>query len=331
MIGRIIMTKPKVFIARPVPKKVEEFVAEYCEYKKWDHDEKISKDELIENLVDVEGLLTVGTSIDEEILSRSPKLKVVSNISVGYDNFDIEAMRKNGVIGTNTPFVLNETVSDLVMALIISTARRITQMDQYVKQGRWKNEIGSDLFGADVNHATLGLIGMGRIGKCVARKAKLGFDMNVLYYNRNRRPDVENELGVEYSDFDDLLKKSDFISVMVPYNRDTYHMIDYREFDLMKESAIFINASRGQTVNERALIDALNDKKIFAAGLDVYEKEPVEGNNPILEMCNVVTLPHIGSATKKTRFDMAMLAAENLTAAVLGKVPPNVVPELRDL
>lgn len=325
------MDKPKVFIAKPIPEKVEAFISEYCEYRKWDSDERIPKDKLIENLADAEGLLISGTKIDEEILSHSPKLKVVSDISVGYDNFDIEAMKRKSVMGTNTPFVLNETVSDLVLALMISAARRITELDQYVKQGRWKKEIENDGFGVDMNHATLGIIGMGRIGEYVARKAKLGFNMDVLYYNKNRRLNIEKELGVEHENFDDLLKKSDFISIMVPYNKHTHHMIDYREFDMMKKSMIFINTSRGQVVNEKALIDALNNKKILAAGLDVYETEPVSPDNPLLKMPNVITVPHIGSATEKTRFDMAMLAAKNLVKAVLGEVPPNVVPELKDL
>ncbi|MHC6181509.1 2-hydroxyacid dehydrogenase [Clostridium sp. JNZ X4-2] len=325
------MDKPKVFIAKPIPEKVEDLISKYCEYKKWDSDERIPKDKLIENLADVKGLLTSGTKIDEEILFHSPELKVVSDISVGYDNFDIEAMKKKGVIGTNTPFVLNETVSDLILALMISSARRITELDQYVKQGRWKKEIQSDNFGVDMNHATLGIIGMGRIGEYVARKARLGFNMDVLYYNKNRRVNIEKELGVKYENFDDLLKKSDFISIMVPYNKHTWHMIDYREFDMMKKSAIFINTSRGQVVNEKALIDALNNKKILAAALDVYETEPINPDNPLLKMSNAITVPHIGSATAKTRFNMAMLAAENLVKAVRGEVPPNIVPELKDI
>ncbi|CAB1255195.1 2-hydroxyacid dehydrogenase [Clostridium sp. MT-14] len=325
------MDRPKVFIAKPVPKEVEEFIAKYCDYKKWDSDSEISEGELIKNLKDVEGLLTSGTKINDRILAHSPRLKVVSDISVGYDNFEINAMKQRKVIGTNTPFVLNETVSDLIMTLIMSTARRISELDSYVKKGKWKKDIDSNLFGVDINHATLGIIGMGRIGECVARKAKFGFNMNVLYHNRNRRLNIENELGVQYESLDDLLKKSDFISVMVPYNKNTYHIIDYKEFDLMKKSAIFINASRGQTVNEKALVDALNNNKILAAGLDVYETEPIDPENPLLKMTNVITLPHIGSATAKTRFDMAMLAAENLVKAVLGKTVPNMVPELKDL
>lgn len=323
------MSKPKIFITKPIPKEVENFLSQYCDYEKWDSDEKIPTEELIKNIDDIEGLLTTGIKIDRELLSHSPKLKVVSDISVGYDNFDIDAMKEKNIIGTHTPFVLTETVSDLVLALILSTARRITELDQYVKGGKWEKEIGDELFGVDIHHATLGIIGLGRIGKSVAKKAKLGFDMNVIYYNIHRKLDIEKDLGIEYSDLESLLKESDFIAVMVPFNKDTYHFIDSKEFDLMKKSAIFINASRGQTVNEKALIDALKNKKILAAGLDVYEKEPVNLDNPLLKMPNVVTVPHIGSATAKTRFDMAMLAAENLVKAVQGKTPPNVVPELK--
>jgi gluconate 2-dehydrogenase len=323
------MNKPKIFITRPIPLEVENFLSQYCDYKKWDSDEQIPKEELIKNIGDIEALLTAGIKIDDEFLSHSPKLRVVSNISVGYDNFDINAMKNRNIIGTNTPFVLTETVSDLVMALILSSARRICEMDRYVKSGKWKKEISNDLFGIDIHHATLGLVGVGRIGESVAQKAKLGFNMNVLYYDINRKTEIEKNLGIQYSTMENLLKESDFVAIMVPLNKHTYHLIDNKEFELMKESAIFINTSRGQTVNETALVEALENKKIRGAGLDVYEEEPTSFDNPLLKMSNVVTVPHIGSATSKTRFDMDMLAAQNLVKAIQGQTPPNVIPELR--
>lgn len=323
------MNKPKVFIEKPIPKEVESYIAQYCDCKKFNYCENISRAKLFEQLFDVEGLLTSGSKIDEELLSYAPKLKVVSNISVGYNNFDLEAMKNRKVLGTNTPYVLDDTVADLVFALILSTARRVPELDSYVKQGKWDIKDEEILYGTDVHHSTLGIIGMGRIGEAIAKRAKFGFDMNVLYHNRSRKLEAEKKLGVKYSVLESLLRNSDFIVLMTPLTKETYNLIDYREFELMKKSAIFINASRGQTVNESALVYALQNKKILAAGLDVYKKEPVDTDNPLLNMPNVVTLPHIGSATAKTRFNMAMVAAENLVKAVLGEVPPNIVPELR--
>lgn len=322
------MYKPKVYIATKVPDKVEKYIAQFCDYEKWEGKKSISKTELLGKIADKEGLILSGVKVDKEMLDSAPKLKVVSNISVGYNNFDLEAMKSRNIIGTNTPDVLTETVADLIFGLILSSARRIVEMDKYVKEGEWKAGSDSELFGVDVHDATIGIIGMGRIGQAVAKRAKLGFNMDVLYYNRNRKLEVEESLGVKRSDFKSLLQKSDFIVLMTPLTNDTYHLIDYDEFDMMKKSAIFINASRGETVNEQALIESLQNKKILGAGLDVYKKEPIEKDNPLLKMSNVVTLPHLGSATEKTRFDMAMLAAQNLVNGVLGQIPPNVVPEL---
>ena len=323
------MKRPKVFISKPIPVEVENYIARHCDYKKWEHEKEIPREILLKEVADCNGVLLTGHRIDEELLSNAPNLKIVSNISVGYNNFDIAAMKKHNVMGTHTPYVLDDTVADLVFGLILASARRIPELDRFVKDGKW--EAGDDkiFFGVDVHHATIGIIGMGRIGEAIAKRAKLGFDMNVLYYNRTRKTAFEEKMGVKYRNLETLLKESDFIVLMTPLTEETYHLIDYKEFSLMKKSAIFINASRGQTVNEEALIDALQNKKILGAGLDVFDKEPIDPDNPLLKMNNVVTLPHIGSATAKTRFDMAMLAAKNLVKGVLGEVPPNLVPELR--
>lgn len=237
-------------------------------------------------------------------------------------------MKERNIIGTNTPGVLDNTVADLIFGLILSSARRIAELDRYVKEGNWKREEDETLFGIDVHHSTLGIIGMGRIGEAVAKRAKFGFDMEVCYHNRNRKKEAEERLGVEYCDLKSLLAKSDFIVLMTPLSDETHHFIDFEEFNIIKNTSIFINASRGKTVNEEALIEALKSKKIRGAGLDVYEKEPVNPENPLLKMSNVVTVPHIGSATEKTSFDMIMLAAENLVKALYGETPPNIVPEL---
>lgn len=324
------MNRPKVYITEKIPEEVEKYIAEFCEYEKWDSETKIPREILLQKLEDKDGVMLTGIKIDEELLKRAPRLKVVSDITVGYNNFDVEAMKKRKVLGTNTPYVLDDTVADLIFGLMLSASRRIVELDRYVKNNKWTPRDDKNLYGLDVHHATLGIIGMGRIGEAVAKRARLGFDMEVLYYNRTRKEDAEEKLGVKYSDFDSLIEKSDFIVLMTPLTKDTYHLIDSKEFNKMKNTAVFINASRGQTVNEKALIEALENNKIFATGLDVYEIEPINSDNPLLKMPNVVTLPHIGSATEKTRFDMCRVAAENLVKAVCGEVPPNIVPELRE-
>lgn len=323
------MAKPKVFVTKKLPAEVLDFLAGHCELDVWEEKAPPTREQLMERVADAEGLLTSGYRIDEELLDRAPKLKVVSNFSVGYNNFDLAAMKQRGVIGTNTPDVLNETVADLTFSLILGAARRVAELDRYVRQGLWKRGDDENLYGIDVHHATLGIIGMGRIGEAVARRAKFGFSMDVLYYNRSRKPEAERELGAEYVPLDELLKRSDFVVVLVPLTPETVKLIGRDQFALMKPSAIFINVSRGQTVDEEALVEALEQGRIRGAGLDVFAREPIGADHPLLKFPNVVALPHIGSATAKTRLDMAMLAARNLVSALEGRVPPNIVPELR--
>jgi len=320
--------KPSVFIDRQIPAEVEAFIAEHCIIDKWEGNTPITRQQLLERMANTHGLLTAGAKIDAELIDQAPQLKVVSSISVGYNHFDIAAMYARGIIGTNTPHVLNDTVADLALALILGTARRVAELDRYVKDGKWKTGDGVKLFGKDVHHAKLGIIGMGRIGEAVARRARFGFEMDVVYYNRSRKPDAEEQLGVRYLELNELLAYSDFVLLLAPLTPETVKLIGQKEFNLMKSSAIFINISRGQTVDEQALIDALQKGTIAAAGLDVFEKEPIESDHPFLTMPNVLTLPHIGSATSETRFDMAMLAAQNLVCALTGQTPPNIVDEL---
>ena len=324
--------KPKVFISKSIPQEVEEYIAHYCDYKIWNQKEPIPMETLLEEVADVDGLMTPKGVITKEFLEKAPRLKIISNMAVGYDSFDIEAMKEKNVIGTHTPYVLDETVADLVFGLILSTARRLPECNNLVKSGKWdKQLIMENYFGVDVHHATLGIIGMGRIGEKIARRASLGFEMNVLYNSNSPKPDLEEKLGMSYRDMDSIFEQSDFVLVMLPLNHTTKQLVREKHFNLMKSSAIFINCARGQVVDEKALIKALEDGKIRGAGLDVYETEPVNPDNPLLKMDQVVTLPHIGSATHKTRFDMAMKAAENLVAGVTGQVPPNVVRELQSL
>jgi len=321
--------KPTIYIDRIIPVEVEAYLAQHFVIKKWEGAGPVTNEALIEGLSGAQGLLTSGTAINEELLAAAPQLKAVSTISVGYNHFDIEAMKRHSVAGTHTPYVLDETVADLVFALMLGTARRVGELDRYVKEGRWTGKEGSSLFGVDVHHRKLGIIGMGRIGESVARRARCGFEMDVAYYNRSRKQAVEDKLGVQYAELDELLETSDFIVMLTPLTPSTAGMIGREQFARMKRSAIFINASRGQTIDEDALIEALQNGTILAAGLDVYNVEPVDPSHPFLSMPNVLTLPHLGSATTQTRFDMAMLAARNLVAALTGEGEAYVVEELR--
>ena len=324
--------KPKVFIARPIPKKVEEYIAQYCEYKIWDKEEAISQEVLIEEAKQAEGLLVANAPISAEFLKQVPHLKVISNTAVGYESFDLEAMREYNVLGTHTPYVLDETVADLVFSLVLATARRVPYLNNYVKQGKWSSETKpNELFGVDIHHKTMGIVGMGRIGQKIARRAALGFEMNVLYHSNTPKPELEEKYGMSYSDLDFLLEQADFVVLILPLTPATRHMISKEQFNRMKPDAILINSARGAVIDEQAMIEALQQRKIRGAGLDVFEKEPVDKGNPLLNMDQVVALPHIGSATETTREAMAMKAAENLVAGVTGQMPENVMRELQEL
>ncbi|WP_139822829.1 2-hydroxyacid dehydrogenase [Tuberibacillus sp. Marseille-P3662] len=321
--------KPKVFISKSIPPKVEEYISEYCDYEKWNNERPITRNELLQAITEVNGLLTSGGKIDDELLCHAPNLKIVSNMSVGYNNFDIPAMQARNIIGTHTPSIADDTIADLVFGLMLAAARRIPELDRHVKQGKWQSSPGDDtpFFGTDIHHKQLGIIGMGRIGETVAKRAKYGFNMDVLYHNRNRKPEMEAELDATYCSLDSLLQQADFIVLLVPLTEHTFEMMGEKQFDLVKSTSIFINASRGKTVNEQALIHALRTNKVKAAALDVYSEEPVSSNNPLLQMTNVVTSPHIGTATYQARFDMAMLAARNLVTGLQGETPPNLIKE----
>lgn len=322
------MEKPKVFIASPVPEDVERFLKEKCECVKWDFRYPKTLEGILENMKDVDGVIQVGMKIDARILENAPRLKVVSNISVGYNNYDLDAMKKSGIIGTNTPGVLDNTVADLILGLMLNSARRIPELDRFTKSRAWIKADNSSFFGKDIHGSSLGIIGMGRIGEKVARRAKLGFGMDVSYYNRSRKHRVEEELGIVHKSMEELLKSSDFVLLMTPLTPETTHLIGEKELRLMKRSAFLINASRGQVVDEKALIKALEEGWIAGAGLDVFEKEPIEADNPLLRLQNAVTVPHIGSATIKTRDEMAWAAARALVDELYGKNSGMRVPEL---
>lgn len=321
--------KPVIYIARELPEQAAEFLEQHCECRYWQGPGNITDAKLAEEIGEAEGLLVTGTPIDEKVLTAGSKLRVVANLSAGYNNLDLQALQERGIVATHTPFVLDDTVADLAMALILSSARRVTELDRLVKAGQWKKGMDAELYGLDVHHKRLGIIGMGRIGEAVARRASLGFEMDVAYYNRRRKPEAEERLGLTYCGLEELLSTSDFVLLLTPLTPETRHLMDEAQFKLMKRNAIFINVSRGETVREEALVKALEEKWIAGAGLDVYEQEPVSPDHRLLRMDHVVTLPHIGSATAETRINMAMSAARNLVNALNGQSPLDIVPELR--
>lgn len=317
--------KPKVLLYSNIHNDVMKKLEENCEVIYADRHDQTFDQKVAAHLPEVEGMIGDGLKIDDSLLKQAPKLKVISNISVGYDNLDMEAIRERGIIATNTPGILTETTADLMFTLLLSTARRVAEMDKYVKDGKWTRPIAPELFGTDVHGKTLGVIGMGRIGQAIARRGKFGFDMPILYHNRSRKEEAEKELDATYCELEELLSKADFICLMTPLTKETEHLIGAKEFSLMKESAIFINGSRGRTVDEQALIRALETKQIRAAGLDVYQEEPVSPDNPLLKMDHVITLPHIGADSSENRLAMDELATENVIKVLHGEDPPTPI------
>lgn len=281
--------------------------------------------EFVAALKEADGVVGLDLQVDDDLLDLAPNVKIFSNVSVGYNNLDIDALTRRKVMATNTPGVLDETVADTIFGLLIATARRIPELDHYVKSRKWKKSLSANKYGTDVHHKTIGIIGMGRIGEAIANRAHHGFHMDVLYHNRSENPEAEKAYNATYKELDDLLRESDYVVLMTPLTEETEGMIGAREFGLMKESAIFINGSRGQTIVEKDLIAALENKEIAAAGLDVFEQEPVEDDNPLLDMPNVVTLPHIGSSTYATELAMSQLACDNLLVGLRGEKPPNLI------
>lgn len=270
------------------------------------------------------GMIGAGRKLGREQLENAKQLEVVSSISVGYDNYDVGYLTERGIMLTNTPDVLTESTADLGFSLIMSSARRVAELDAYTKAGNWKRSIEAPHFGTDVYGKTLGIVGMGNIGAAVARRGRLGFNMPILYSGNSRKAAIEQELGAQFRTLDQLLAESDFVCLVVPLSEKTKHLISTRELSLMKKSAILVNIARGPIVDEPALIKALQDGTIRGAGLDVYEKEPLS-ESPLFALSNAVTLPHIGSATDETRQAMADRAYANLRAALLGEKPQDLV------
>ncbi|MFG5861690.1 2-hydroxyacid dehydrogenase [Metapseudomonas sp. CR1201] len=273
------------------------------------------------------GLLGASLRVDAGLLDLAPDLEVVSSVSVGVDNYDIPELTRRGVLLTNTPDVLTETTADTCFALILATARRVVELSEWVRAGHWQGNLGPAHFGSDVHGKTLGIVGMGRIGEALARRAAAGFGMRVLYHNRRPRPEVEARYGARYLGLDELLAQADFVCLTVPLTVDTEGLIGERELALMKPGAILVNIARGPVVDEVALIEALRQRRIRGAGLDVFSHEPLPTDSPLLKLDNVVVTPHIGSATHETREAMARCAVENLLSALAGERPANLVNE----
>ena len=283
-------------------------------------------DELRRRLADKDGVLTTGSDrIDAETLAAAPRLKAVCNVAVGYNNIDLAACSERGILATNTPEVLDDTTADTAWALLMAAARRVTEAERWLRAGNWKEGWKHDrLLGQDVHDATLGIVGMGRIGQAIARRAR-GFSMRILYHNRKRvSRSIERTLGARHASFERLLKQSDFISLNLPYTPESHHLIGAKELALMKPTAVIVNAARGGVIDDAALVQALKERRIAAAGLDVFEGEP-KFNPGFLDLENVAMIPHIGSATHATRMKMNLLAVKNLTSALSGKRPPSLL------
>lgn len=318
------MDRPNVYVTRRVPEPALALLRESANVRLWDSDDPVPREVLLRELADVDGLFCLLTErIDAELLDRAPRLKVVANMAVGYDNFDLAAIRRRGIVATNTPGVLTETTADFAWALLMASARRVVEGVDYVRAGRWKTWGPMLLLGQDVHHATLGVVGMGRIGAEVAKRA-LGFDMRVLYYDTYRREDLEQRHGYRYVDLETLLRESDFVTLHVDLNPSTYHLISTEQFALMKPTAHLINAARGPIVDPKALYEALRSGKIAGAALDVTEPEPIPPDDPLLTLPNCIIVPHIASASVATRTRMATLAAENILNVLAGR--PAVTP-----
>ena len=321
------MAKPRVFITRVIAQEALDMISQVTDMEVWPEELPPSYDVLLGKARDADGLLTLLTDrIGPALMEAAPRLKVISNLAVGYDNIDIHEATRRGIVVGNTPGVLTETTADLAFALLMAGARRVVEADNYTRKRQWKTWEPMVLLGQDIHRATLGIIGLGRIGAEVAKRAN-GFNMKALYYDvRRQSKEEERQLGVEYvSDLAELLSSADFISVHVPLTSQTHHLIGADEFAVMKPTAVFINTSRGSVVDPKALYEALKSGQIFAAAIDVTEVEPISPDDPLLTLDNLIITPHIGSASFATRKNMALMAADNLLAGLRGDRPPNCV------
>jgi len=325
------MMKPKVYVTRQIPDRGLEILKDTCDLEVWEKEIPPPKEILQDKVRGKDGLLCLLTdSVDQTLMDAAgAQLKVISNYAVGYDNIDIQAATERKILVCNTPGVLTETTADLAFALLMTVARRIAEGVEYVKAGNWKTWGPKLLLGYDVHGATLGIIGMGKIGQAMAQRA-LGFKMDIIYYDPKHRPEVDTSVGARMCDtLDEVLAKADFISLHVPLTKETTHLIDAEALKKMKTSAILINTARGQVIDTNALIKALRYHEIAGAALDVTDPEPLPPDHQLLRLSNCIVVPHIGSASIATRTKMAVIAAENLIAGLKGERPKFIVnPEV---
>lgn len=320
------MVKPRVYVTREIPSRGLDIIKERFDAEIWPEYAPPPKEYIVRKAAGVDALVTIlSDKIDSEVFAAGTNLKIVSQFAVGYNNIDVVDATKRGIYVTNTPGVLTETTADFAWALLMAVARRVVEADRYVRDGMWK--VGwhpTMLQGRDVYGSTLGIIGLGRIGGAIARRAK-GFQMKILYSDVTRRKDLEDELSMVNVDLDTLLRKADFVTVNVPLLKSTFHLINEGKLKLMKKTAFLINNARGPVIDEKALLKALKEGWIAGAGLDVFEQEPTPQQSSLLELENVVVAPHISSSSYQTRSKMAEMVAENLTAFFEGRTPPNLV------
>jgi len=320
------MPKPKIYVTRELPERGLNIIKKHFDTEVWPEYSPPPKKTIIEKASDVDALVSLlSDKIDAEVFDKAPKLKIVSQLAVGFDNIVIPEATKRGIYVTNTPEVLTDTTADFAWALLMALARRVVEADKYVRTGQWKVAWHpAMLTGRDVFNTTIGIVGAGRIGYAVAKRAK-GFNMNILFYDVIPRPEMEKELDAKKVDLDTLLRESDFVSIHVPLMKETHHLINAEKLRLMKKTAYLINNSRGPVIDEKALYDALKEGKIAGAGLDVFEQEPTPLDNPLLKLDSVVVAPHISSASLETRSKMSEMVADNLVSFFEGRKPPNLV------
>jgi glyoxylate reductase len=321
-----VMPKPEIYITRELPERGLNIIKKHFDAEVWPEYAPPPKKTIMEKAKNVDALVSLlSDKIDAEVFNASPKLKIVSQLAVGFDNIDIPEATKRGIYVTNTPEVLTDTTADFAWLLLMAVARRIVEADKYVHTGQWK--VGwhpAMLTGRDIHNTTIGIVGAGRIGYAMAKRAK-GFDMNILFYDVIPRPEMEKDFGAKKTDLETLLKESDFVSLHVPLMKETHHLINAEKLKLMKKTAYLINNARGPVVDEKALYEALKNGQIAGAGLDVFEQEPTPLDNPLLKLDNVVVAPHISSASLETRAKMSEIVADNLVSFFEGKKPPNLV------
>ncbi len=318
--------KPFVYITQEVPENIVLKLQSKYKVGMWIESSPIPYDNLVLQANNADALFVMLTDrIDAPLLRQAKKLKIVATMSVGFDHIDVEEAKKLGIVVSNTPGILTEATADLTFALMMAAGRRVVEASTYLKDGNWSSWSPMLLAGQDLYGSTVGIIGMGKIGEAFAMRTK-GFNMKVLYHNRRRKEISEKRTGAIYCSLEELLSQSDYVVVLTPLTQETRNLMGTKQFSLMKQTAVFINVARGAIVDENALYDALVGGKIWAAGLDVFQEEPISLDHPLLQLPNVVALPHIGSASIKTRMNMGMMVADNIIAVLNGEIAPQQIP-----